>query len=117
VRYAVRIRGSGRCEVAAYGIADAEHQVEKEIRRCWADARVRVTNVHRSDGEERITEEFAVEYRVEGSLAVEAADPPRARQEAFRVARSHFAGTRYWTIAWEAAEMEAVGETEEPGAG
>jgi hypothetical protein len=117
VRYAVRVRGSGRNQVAAYGIADAEHHVEKEIRRCWTDARVRVTDVRRTSGEERIAEEFAVEYRLEGSLEVEAADAASARQQAFRTARSRFSGTRYWTIAWDAAEVEAVVGEEKASAG
>ena len=37
------VRGAGRVELAAYGLADAEHQVEKELRALWPDAVVELT--------------------------------------------------------------------------
>jgi len=113
VRFAVRVRGGGRTEVAAYGVADAEHQVEKEILRLWPDARVRVLEVRRSGAAaERIAEEFVVEYRLEGVLEVDAPDEAAARAEVFRTGRDRLQGSRYWRIAWEAAEVRGVKNVE-----
>lgn len=108
MKYVVRLRGSGSRELAAYGISDAEHQVEKEILRLWPDARVRVREVRRIGAEERIAEEFRVEYRMEGCVQVDAADGDDARREAFRQARARFEGSRYWTISWDAAKVEVM---------
>jgi hypothetical protein len=109
----VRLRGSGRTDVAAYGIADAENQVEKELLRLWPAARVRVLEVRRPGGAERIAEEFTVHYRVEGHIAVEATDSGHARREAFRQARARFIGSRYWKIGWDAVEIEWIGEQDQ----
>jgi hypothetical protein len=106
VKYRVRVRGSGRSELAAYGVSDAEHQVEKQIRRLWPEARVYVREVRRIGAESRIAEEFQVEYRLEGFVHLEAGSSDQARREAFRQARERFAGTHYWTIAWDTAEVE-----------
>jgi hypothetical protein len=93
--------------VAAYGIADAEHQVEKELRRLWPEARVRVQDVHRTGPEGRIAEVFAVGYRLEGRVEVDAADADGARREAFRRARAKLEGSRYWSTAWDEAVPES----------
>lgn len=90
-------------EVAAYGLADAEAQVEKEIRAAWPGARVEVTEVART-GEGRIVEGFAVAYRVRGSVAVSAGGEEgeeEARKAALRWLRARFEGTRHARIAWE----------------
>ena len=96
----VTVKGSGRVEVAAYGLADAEAQVEKEIRAAWPEARVEVVEVART-GEGRIVEAFAVAYRLRGSVPVEAEGEEEARKAAFRWLRERFAGTRHARIAWE----------------
>lgn len=97
----VRIRGTGRVVVAAYGLADAEHLVEKELRRRWPEARVEVTNVARPGGDARIVEEFEVAYRLEGALTVEAATRDDAPKAAFRRARELLEGSRYARTEWE----------------
>lgn len=102
MRYAVSVRGSGQVELAAYGLADAEHQVEKEVRALWPDAAaVEVTDVSRIDEASRIVEEFRVRYRVRGLVPVMADTDADARKAALRVMRDRFLGSRYERITWE----------------
>lgn len=100
----VRLRGTGRVEVAAYGLADAEHLVEKEIGRAWPEARVEIRDVTRT-GVGRIAEELSVLYRVEAVMEVEAGTREAATREALREARRRLEGTRYARIAWEASRV------------
>jgi hypothetical protein len=102
LEYAVAVRGSGRVELAAYGLADAEHQVEKEIRALWPDAAaVDVTDVARMDEASRIVEEFRVRYRVRGLVQVAADTEAEARKAALRMMRDRFIGSRFERITWE----------------
>lgn len=101
MRHAVPLRGTGRVELPAYGLADAEHQVEKEIRALWPDAAVDVLDVARAAEAARIVEEFRVRYRVRGVVPVEADTAADARKAALRVLRERFAGSRYQRVAWE----------------
>ncbi|HYR09336.1 MAG TPA: hypothetical protein VEQ60_16245 [Longimicrobium sp.] len=102
MEYAVSVRGSGRVELAAYGLADAEHQVEKEIRALWpAAAAVDVTDVARMDEASRIVEEFRVGYRVRGVVSVTADTEAEARKAALRMMRDRFIGSRFERITWE----------------
>jgi hypothetical protein len=101
VQHVVSLRGTGRVALPAYGLADAEHQVEKEIRGVWPGAAVEVLDVGRVEGAGRIVEEFAVRYRVRGTVAVAAEGTDEARRVALRVLRDRFTGTRYERIAWE----------------
>lgn len=95
------VRGAGRVELPAYGLTDAEHQVEKEIRTLWPEAAVEVTGVERLDGASRIVEEFRVSYRVRGLVAVDASGADDARKAALRLLRDRFADSRFARIAWE----------------
>jgi hypothetical protein len=99
----VAVKGSARVELAAYGVADAEHQVEKELRALWPGARIVVLEVARSDPQPRIVEEFAVRYTIRGTVPVAAESDAEARRAAFRHLRERFAGTRHERIVWEAA--------------
>lgn len=99
----VAVKGGARVELAAYGLADAEHTVEKELRALWPGARIDVLEVARLGDEPRIVEMFAVRYRVRGSVPVEAEGDDEARRAAFRHLRARFAGSRHARIAWEAA--------------
>jgi hypothetical protein len=99
--FAVQLRGKGRVNVAAYGVADAEHLVEKEITRAVPAARVSVVEVRR-EGEPRIVEEFGIEYLIRTEIHVSAADPATAKGAAFRHARRLLSGTRYRLTEWEA---------------
>lgn len=98
----VAVRGYGRVELAAYGLADAEHQVEKEIRALWPDAAaVDVLDVARMDEASRIVEEFRVRYRVRGVVPVTADSEVDARKAALRMMRDRFIGSRFERITWE----------------
>lgn len=99
----VRVRGRGRTRVPAYGIADAEHLVVKELTRLWPGAAVRIEGISRPDAP-RIVEEFAVTYRVEGEVEVFAPRPEEAPQAAFRRLRGLLAGSRYHRTEWESLE-------------
>ncbi|MDP9349179.1 MAG: hypothetical protein M3P24_08570, partial [Gemmatimonadota bacterium] len=99
----VRARGRGRVEVPAYGVSDAEHQVEKEILRAWPESRVEVLEIARA-GEARIVEEFRVSYRVEATVRLEAPSREEGRREALRRLRGAFEGTRHRRIEWTRVE-------------
>lgn len=101
MRHTIAVRGAGRVELAAYGLADAEHQVEKELRALWPDAAVDVLDVARGDERSRIVEEFRVRYRVRGTVPVEAETAEDARKSALRLLRERFAGSRFERIASE----------------
>lgn len=98
-RFTVPVRGRGRVSVAAFGIADAEHLVQKEIRRAWPDARIDVLGVTRT-ADPRIVEELSVEYLVSGALEVEAVSDEKAASPAFRQARRLLSDTRYRLTEW-----------------
>ena len=101
-RHTVALRGAGRVELAAYGLADAEHQVEKELRALWPDATIDVLDVARADERSRIVEEFRVRYRVRAAVPVDADSADDARKAALRLLRERFTGSRYERVAWEA---------------
>lgn len=99
MRHRVALAGRGRAELAAYGMADAEHQVQKELAAIWAGARVDVLGVSRVGA--HIVEEFAVDYRVTGTLDVDADDAADARPAALRLLRERLSGTRHARMEWE----------------
>lgn len=109
MRYGIAVRGTGRVELPAYGLADAEHQVEKELRALWPDAAVDVLDVARPDDASRIVEEFRVRYRVRITAAVDAVSPAEARRAALRTLRERSAGSRFDRIAWDVVEPPAGG--------
>lgn len=100
MRHRIPVRGAGRVELPAYGLADAEHQVEKEIHALWPDATVDVTDVGRLDERSRIVEEFRVSYRVRTVVEVDAESLPEAGRAALRLLRERAAGSRYERVAW-----------------
>lgn len=104
--YRVHLRGRGRAEVGAYGMADAEHQVEKELVRAWPGVGVRIEEIGRPAGASRLVETFRVGWMAEGWIDAEGATPEEARRDAFRRARAFLEGTRYWMARWEATLAE-----------
>ena len=96
----VRVRGRGRATVAAYGMADAEAQVEKELGRLWPGADVQVEEITRH-GPPRIVEEFEVAYTVTGVVEVEVEHEPDAPGAAFRQLRNRFESSRFSHTSWE----------------
>lgn len=105
MRYTVRAEGHGRAELPAYGLADAEHQVEKEIVRALPAARVEVAEVQRAEAAGRIVEEFRVGYRVRVDMAVDADSADAARREALRRLRAALEGTRHRRIQWTKTDV------------
>lgn len=103
-RFEVAVKGGGRVELAAYGIADAEHQAEKELRAAWPEARVAVVEVSRSGDQPRIVDEFVVRYRLSGIVSVESDSADDARRAALRTLRERFAATRFAHVVWDPAE-------------
>ena len=101
----VRLTGVGRVELAAYGIADAEHQVEKELGRIWPGARVTILGIERADAP-RIVETFRVTYRVRLVRQVDGPLQASAEREAVRAERSACAESRYRDIEWVKVEVE-----------
>src|SRR5215218_6102018 len=101
--HSIPVIGQGRVDIAAYGVADAEHLVEKELRALWPDARLVVTEVRRDAGAARIVEEFSLAYRLQATLQAEGADEAEARRAAFRAARDRLAGSRYRHTSWDAS--------------
>jgi hypothetical protein len=101
----VTVRGTGRVVLPAYGLADAEHQVEKELAEAWPGCRVDVLDVARTDDRARIVEEFALRYRVRGTVALAAPTPKEARTAALRSLRERFGGTRFAGVAWDVEEV------------
>lgn len=97
------VRGSGRVELPAYGLADAEHQVEKEVLALWPEAAVQVLDVGRANPVGNIVEEFRITYRVRGVVGVVAPSEDEARKSALRALRDRFTGSRFERIAWEVA--------------
>lgn len=86
-------------ELAAYGMSDAEHRVEKELAGLWPGSRVEVLEVARAGPAGRIVEEFAVTCRVTGEVAAEAVEDPLAA--AIRSLRQRFRGTRFERVTLE----------------
>lgn len=103
---AVDVRGEGRAELPAYGMADAEHRVEKELYAVWPEARVEVREVARAAHPGGIVEEFEVRYGITARVRVAAESPEQALGAAFRDARARLAGTRFTRTAWDGAVVE-----------
>jgi Lon protease-like protein len=82
----VTVHGTGRVVLPAYGLADAEYQVEKELEEAWPGCRAEVLDVARTDDRPRIVEEFAVRYRVRGTVP---------QKDGLRSLRERFSGTRF----------------------
>ncbi|HEX8359489.1 MAG TPA: hypothetical protein VF613_05255 [Longimicrobium sp.] len=103
----VTVHGTGRVVLPAYGLADAEHQVEKELEEAWPGSRAKVLDVARTDDRPRIVEEFAVRYRVRGTVTEKASTEQEAKTAALRGLRERFTGTRFAGVAWDVISTEA----------
>ena len=100
--FSVRVRGTGQAEVAANGIADAEHLVQKELGRLWPAARVEVVDIRRQ-GVSRLVEEFVVSYWLEGVVMVDGPSEADAPSAAYRIASGFLTGSRYQRTEWSLA--------------
>ncbi len=100
-RFEVEIEGRGNVVLPAFGLADAEHRVEKEIVKRLPEARVSIHSVERPPGSSRIVEEFSVTYSLRLRFPVDVADDDEAVPTAFRAVRDVLIGTRYERTRWE----------------
>ena len=100
-RYTFDLAGSGRVEIPAYGIADAESRVEKELRASLPAAVVDIVGITRADPHPRIVEEFVVSYRIRLRREEEGDDEGNARRAALRSVRGALEGTRYARMSWD----------------
>jgi hypothetical protein len=91
-------------ELPAYGIADAEHVLEKEIARLWPEARLQILATARVGNPGRIVEEFSLSYLLEATLEVDADSRKEAESAAFRAARAQLEESRYKHTRWEAGK-------------
>jgi hypothetical protein len=98
----VEVMGSGRVLLPAYGLADAERQVEKELQVLWPEARVRVSEVARASATAAIVEEFAVSYHLRGTVRADSEDAAESRRQALRELRARFEASRFSRVRWEA---------------
>lgn len=106
--YRAKLKGSGTAEIAAYGAADAEATVQKELRRALPGATVDVRGIRRLDEEPRIVEEFLIEYLVMFQLEVTGEDETSARRSAFTRVRAGLKSTRYEKVSWQSAELSLL---------
>ena len=88
--------------MAAYGVGDAEHLVEKELRALWPEGRIRVGEIARC-GPSRIVEEIRVGYVLEGTVTVEEFGAEAATSAAYRRLRAMLSGSRYERTEWAPA--------------
>jgi hypothetical protein len=105
----VVLHGSGTAEIAAYGVADAEASIAKELTATLPGALVDVREVRRTEPQPRIVEIFVVQYKVK--LPVEVATDLKeedARRQAFRSGRAALKGTRFERTAWERADVDPL---------
>lgn len=109
-RYRVILQGAGSADVQAYGVGDAEAQLEKELGRCLPGAHLHVRGIRRTADDSRIVEEFRIEYGVRVELASEGAGEDEARRAAFAAARAALLGSRFERLGWERGTVERVRE-------
>ncbi|MDR0787487.1 MAG: hypothetical protein LBG44_06430 [Gemmatimonadota bacterium] len=103
--FEVTLVGTGSVEIAAFGIADAEASVEKEIRALLPGAAIRVHEVRRALPAPRIVETFEVSYSLRHRLSLEEPSEEVARRTAFRMGRVALEGSRFGRTVWESADV------------
>ena len=109
MRFRARVRGQGTVEVPGYGVADAEHRLEKEIAALDPTATVQIREIRRVDSEARIVETFALSFAIRMELDVEEEEEGEARRKAFAAARDILKGSRYERVAWDKADLTPRG--------
>ncbi len=105
MRYHALLVGSGVASIEAFGSADAEARLEKEVARALPGASLLIRALRRTEETPRIVEGFDAEYLLRVRIDMEGNDEEGARRAAFASARQALSGTRFARVAWERAEL------------
>lgn len=97
----VRVSGRGAVELPGYGVADAEHRLEKELAAALPTATLRIEEIRRRDPAPRIVEEYEIRFRLTATFEVEETDEEKRVRAAFAAGREALRGTRFEKVAWE----------------
>jgi hypothetical protein len=101
--------GGGEVEVEAFGLADAEATLEKELRTALPGAVIGIREIRRAEPEEhRIVETFSGRYALRLPLEILAPDGESARRQAFAAGRRALAGTRFERAVWERVDLHQL---------
>lgn len=103
MRFHARLKGSSSTEIVANNPVDAERTLAKELARALPGAELDVREIHRTDPEPRIAENFRLVYSLTTGIEVEADDEESARTAAYRTARRALEGTRFARVPWDRA--------------
>ncbi len=107
--FQVTISGRGRAAIAAYGVADAEHQAEKDLAGLWPRAAIQIVELRRPPSG-RIVEEFDVGFTLRMTTVAEAPTAGAAGRSALRTARAAALATRYSRVEWDVPVVTALPE-------
>jgi hypothetical protein len=99
--YLATLHGTGSVEIPAFGVADAEARLEKELHRAAPDAIIRIDEIRRAENTPRIVETFAVTFRLVLAIQLDIDDAGSAERAAFAAVRARLRGTRFARVAWE----------------
>jgi hypothetical protein len=101
--YSATLHGTGFVEIPAYGVADAEARLEKELHRAAPNATIRIDEIRRPEDTTRIVETFAITFRLVLTIEIDVDDPRSAERAAFASGRAVLRGTRFERVAWDRA--------------
>lgn len=96
----MRVHGRGSVEIPGYGVADAEHRMEKELSSLLPGAIVHVQQIRRTDPQPRIVEAYLIDYGVVVELEVEPNEEGKTDRAAYAAARERVRGSRFERMEW-----------------
>lgn len=99
-RVPVRVHGRGAVEIPGYGLADAEHRLEKELKSLLPGGTVQVQQIRRTDPEPRIVESYLISFSVVTDLEVEPSDEGKVERAAYAAARERVRSSRFERVEW-----------------
>lgn len=105
MRFRARLTGYGEAAIEAFGSADAEARLEKELARALPGSTLVIRALRRPEDEPRIVETFVAEYLLRSDLEVEGTNEESARRAAFSAARRALSGSRFQRVAWDRAVL------------
>lgn len=96
----VRVHGRGAVEIPGYGLADAEHRLEKELKTILSGGIVQVQQIRRTDPEPRIVESYLISFSVVIELEVEPVEEGKVERAAYGAARERVRSSRFERVEW-----------------